>query len=148
MPFIAVRPVAEVSPQTTGTQSGLVDFTPAPAILVQGDGQPPTVGDLVIVERQGESLACRVVATDVTVARGVAARGRITSTVTTPSEDIEAVAVDALQAHPAANIPTLGEEIDTQSGPGRVVGLDVPRAQVTVELESGDILAIAAADLM
>jgi hypothetical protein len=116
--------------------------------LVQGEGRQPTVGDLVIIEREGENITCRVVATDVTVAPGVAGRGRITSMVTTPAEDVAAVAVDLLQAHPAANIPTLGEEVDTQSGPGRVVGLDVPKAQVAVELESGAILAIAAADLM
>lgn len=122
------------------------DDPSAAAIVVETDSDLE-LGRRVVVETLGHEVTCVVVATPSQVLHSrVEDRGRIVAVLPQAAKD-DWNAGEILDAHVAAAMPVLSEPVSFDGLKGRVTRLDVPKREVTVEMEDGESLSVAITDL-
>lgn len=117
-------------------------------MIVEGQDDDPDPGQTVAVQMGGSLVPCTVVASSAEVLfTEYDPAGTVIGTLKERSAgEIEAAL--ALEGHPGAHLPYLGEPVVTTDGSARIVGLDVPRGLVTVEFDSGDVKTVPASELI
>lgn len=118
-----------------------------PAVLVESDMGDISLGQTVEAEIHGEKKPCRVVATpDQILGASDGPQGHVLA-VLPDSHGADYDVEEILDSHPSSRVPHLGEVVETSGGVGWVRRLDVPKAVVTVELDSGDTVTLSASEI-